>query len=721
VRQFERPIAGVLLATALLAACEEFDPTAPFPGSLAIEAVAGDRQHAAPGTEVADELRVRVTHFETGDAVEGITIDWEITGGNGAALVSPSSSTDAQGFATARVRLGQSNGSYELEAGFPGMRSDPARFTLFAVAAATIASIYPAVAEAGDTVRIEGAGFASRPDDQMVLFDGLAATVTRASRTSLFVVVPPCLSTHTAHVVVQLGSLPSNTASLDVVGRPANLLQIDPGHAEDLSGADVSGCVSLSTRSSEAYLLVAYNTSQQDGDALPFQLTGAMAGANVTGAELAAPSASTQQGPVALRWESRLRAQERDLIKRVQRRRPAASPPLAARVQPPTVGQERYFNVFTWEGLPRRVRATARAVSPRAAVYEDVASPERLSDAELTALASTFDGPVYGTTTSLLGAASDVDENQRIVVLLTPAVNLLTDPDETGFIAGFTSFCDLLITEECATSNGAEVLYSIVPDSAGSFGRPHNKSDVLARLPGVLAHELAHLIHFHQRMLVRQATALEALWLSEAIAHTVEDTVGRVLRARGDATADRILRANYSRAALYLADPSRFALAYPEGYDSLEGRGAGWLFLTYLTGRFGPGLLKQLIETTDQGTSNFTARVRESWENLVGDWFLALFADDAPGLAGIQIDPRYSFPNLNLRRELASVTRDSSFPLRPTAAVASFQVSGTLAPSAASYVLLNPGTAGVALRLSGRRGAALAPGCRAHLRVWRLR
>jgi hypothetical protein len=136
VRIFNRRLAALALVTALASACEPFEPTAPFPGSLAIQTSAGDHQQSLPGSELADDLRVRVIHSATGDPVEGIAIAWIVVAGTGIELISPAWSTDAQGFASVRVRLGDGLGSYVLEARFPGLRSEPARFTLFAVSAA---------------------------------------------------------------------------------------------------------------------------------------------------------------------------------------------------------------------------------------------------------------------------------------------------------------------------------------------------------------------------------------------------------------------------------------------------------------------------------------------------------------------------------------------------------------------------------------------------------
>src|SRR5690606_2216800 len=143
-----------------------------------------------------------------------------------------------------------------------------------------------------------------------------------------------------------------------------------------------------------------------------------------------------------------------------------------------------------------------------------------------------FDDPIFPTVTGAFGEPSDVDGNGRIIILFTPVVNELTPRGAAGFVAGFFYGLDLT---EGANSNRAEIFYSVVPDPGGRYGDPRSRDDILRTVPGVLAHELQHMVHFHERMMRRQAPRPEAVWLSEALAHMAEDLVADTLRARGDA------------------------------------------------------------------------------------------------------------------------------------------------------------------------------------------
>src|SRR5690606_28370633 len=168
-----------------------------------------------------------------------------------------------------------------------------------------------------------------------------------------------------------------------------------------------------------------------------------------------------------------------------------------------------------------------------------------------------FDDPIYDAVVDVFGEPSDVDGDGRIIILFTPVVNEMTPRNSSGFIAGF--FYGLDLTTQ-ANSNRSEIFYSLVPDPNGQFGDRRATSDVLRVVPPVLAHEFQHMIHFNQRYLLR-GVRTETLWLSEGLAHTAEDVVGAVFRARGrDAEADNFVLANLQRASRYLVDPGRTSL-----------------------------------------------------------------------------------------------------------------------------------------------------------------
>ena len=172
------------------------------------------------------------------------------------------------------------------------------------------------------------------------------------------------------------------------------------------------------------------------------------------------------------------------------------------------------------------------------------------------------------------------------------------------------------------------------------------------------------MIHFNQRFLLRRV-GTEVLWLSEALAHTAEDVVAAALRDRGqDADADRFAIANLQRASRYLADPGKASLISDEPPGSLEERGAQWLFIKYISGHFGGAdVLRTLTQTTLSGVNNVTAVTGRSWSSLLADWSVALWADGAPELQGVTLEPRFTFTNIDLREEFARF--GAAYPLGP--------------------------------------------------------
>src|SRR5690606_12134009 len=145
---------------------------------------------------------------------------------------------------------------------------------------------------------------------------------------------------------------------------------------------------------------------------------------------------------------------------------------------------------------------------------------------------------------------------------------------------------------------------------------------------------------------------------------------------------------NLARARLYLADPGGASLINDEPPGSLEERGAQWLFIKYIMGHYGgTDLLGQLTQTTLSGVANVTSATGRSWSALLADWSVALWADDAPELQGLTLDPRFTFPELNLREEYAQ--RNQPFPLGPVSiGMHDFIAHDTLPASSMDYRML---------------------------------
>lgn len=679
-------VAVAVAAASLSASCG--DPSGPAQNrTIAIE---GDYPRLGPaGGSLEAPFRVRVTGGRSGGPIAKVNVSWRVVQGSDATISPVSTLTDTAGIAQALLTLGPDTGLYRVEASLPGSAGAPAVFEVRAVRPPQILSITPDPAAAGSIVRITGLDFSPVASDHTVLFGGFRGIVVDGTATELEVVVPACLPTRSVSVMIELGPVRSDSVSLAVVAEGGDPLALDPGDAVTLSSAAELGCIRLPEGLGSAwYLVIAQNASDVAGQDLPFQLAGLAGPVSATSAGFT-PAGIASLGELApgdptILWEARLRARERELPLE------SAIPPrgelgVLGYVRPPEIGDRRSFQVLNKDETFTRVTAEVKYVSDRAVLYQDLNAPSGgFSAADFQALGRLFDDPIYDAIIETFGAPSDVDGDGRIIILFTPVVNEMTPRNSQGFIAGF--FYGLDLTTQ-PNSNRAEIFYSLVPDPAGQFSDPRATSDVLRAVPPVLAHEFQHMVHFNQRFLVRNAPS-EEQWLSEALAHTAEDVVAAVLRARGDGRANEFFGSNLARARLYLADPGGASLINDEPPGSLEERGAQWLFIKYIMGHYGgTDLLGQLTQTTLSGVANVTSATGRSWSALLADWSVALWADDAPELQGLTLDPRFTFPELNLREEYAQ--RNQPFPLGPVSiGMHDFIAHDTLPASSMDYRML---------------------------------
>jgi hypothetical protein len=262
-----------------------------------------------------------------------------------------------------------------------------------------------------------------------------------------------------------------------------------------------------------------------------------------------------------------------------------------------------------------------------------------------------------------------------VVILFTPAVNALTPRGASGFVGGFFFGVDLL--PERSGSNAGEVFYALVPDPTGQFSDARTKAAVLAATPAILAHEFQHMVHFNERVLVRDAGSTEAVWLSEGLAQFSEELVARRHEQRGEpAQAELFRTGTRERARRYLSGPDTVSLILTTGAGTLAERGAGFLKVMYLGDQFGEDLLGRLTRTTLTGVENVVTQVGGGWAELVVDWWSALYLDGAGPEAGPRV-----YPTVDLRGFLGN-----PFPLSPSGLGAGdFARAGSLWSSSAGY------------------------------------
>ena len=691
-----------LLVPLALGACDE--PSGPEQG-YTIRRQSGDGQFAGFGQLLEEPLRVIVEDANTGNPAAGIVVEWTILSGAGAELGVTRANTDANGVASTTLRLGHHDTDYRVRAAPPHRVGSAVTFDARAVAPTTVDSVSPATADAGDTIRVFGRGFIPNTNDNTVLIAGFRATVLDATATELRVVVPACVPTRTADLRVDLGTVTGSPVALAVTGTDEPPLSMSVGQVIHRAGSAETACLRLGANAGARYLLLLQNAAEIAGRDLGYRVSAASAAGLLASREArlaahfapgahsaSAASRMEARGPQS-RLDAALREAERRTLEAWSGAARASLPAVAGAPTSVEIGDRRDFWVFRSSGDYERVTAEVRHVSDHAILYQDLDAPTGgFSAQNFQEFGAVFDDPIYETMVDVYGETSDVDGNGRVIILFTPVVNRMTPPgSSTSFVAGFFFGIDLL--DDQARGNEAEIFYTLVPDPTGEFGNVRTFEQILRGVPPVMAHEFQHMIHFNQRVLLRDAS-LEATWLSEGLAHAAEELVGDVYVARGEDQRGFDFRIqNFLRASVYLEDPAAVSLLGPA--VPLPVRGASWLLLEYLQGHFGgDDLLGALTNATVSSTANITTQTGLSWGTVLSRWGIALWADDA-GIAGL--DPLYTFPDLNLR----AVFHNTAFPLQPAALPwADFSHAARLPAAGSSYWLVDGGAAAEALNLA---------------------
>jgi hypothetical protein len=497
------------------------------------------------------------------------------------------------------------------------------------------------------------------------------------------------------------------------------------------SGTQVTGALTFPAAAGGAQFLVVAQFATGTADVTSaFSLAGSAAVlpavASAAPVERAAPSAAAQFHDMLRQTEARLAAEAR-----VARVRGAAPEVLRApgAVVPPVRGDRRSFKVCgdLTCGTLKTIQATAQYVGLHAAIYlDDSLPPGGFAPADIDQVGQQFDTDLYPVNHLAFGDESDIDNNGVVVILLTPKVNVLVQRPacSDAFITGFFFGADLSPQLRAQYNNG-EVFYGMVPDPAGTVSCAYSVTLVRRLITVTFIHEFQHMISFNQHALVRNGDT-EVLWLNEALSHLAEELGGLHYDSLGvDSTASRFYIGNLYNAAKYLHDPLLWTPVTETSPGELAERGAAWLFVRYLTDRYGTQVPRALVNTSRLGQANVEAATGASFADLLGHWALALYVSDLPGFTA---PAELKFATWRFRTTFGSlhtqspVDFDRAFPLIPlTATGANVAVSGTLRSGTGAYVLVTqPAGPGFALNFRTLAGAGFPANAGAQLAVVRL-
>ncbi len=354
-------------------------------------------------------------------------------------------------------------------------------------------------------------------------------------------------------------------------------------------------------------------------------------------------------------------------------------------------------------GSPVLTNARVAAITNHAVVLADTANPAGgFTDAEFQSFGAQFDTLVNPLDTQAFGAPADIDNNGRVVILFTKAVNALTPANSDFFVGGFFFGRDLLDTTTCPSSNFAEMFYLLAPDPAGTInGNTRTKGFVDSITVSTLAHEYQHLINASRRLYVNTgADPVEEVWLNEGLSHVAEELLfyrasGLQPRQNIDfstlVSVPRITNAfnlyqlqNVARLSSYLENPDSTAPYRSDQNDDLSTRGATWEFLRYAADRKATTdgtIWFDLVNSQTSGISNVQNVFGITITDWVNDFATAQYADDA----GLGVPARYTYPSWNFRDIFAGFQCCSQLPLHVRAVLNGTPASVTLSGGGTAY------------------------------------
>jgi len=413
-----------------------------------------------------------------------------------------------------------------------------------------------------------------------------------------------------------------------------------------------SGSVRLPTPAGAKYLVVPYATGGQTTENHIYMLNAAP----LPPASTATAEAKREQAPPELaemtaverfeswRWDAGRELAEREGIPRAMRR-----PGEATSAAPQEIRQ---FNV--WNTIDEnaslydpanytQIQAELRYTGQHCLIYTDLDSltTGNLTWADLKSFADRFDVDIRPSNNKYFGTENDVDGNGKVIIVITPVVNLLTPNNANYFIGGFFIPIDLYRVGgnvPAGTTNHAEAFYILAADPDSTYSAPsaRSRADVAVENIKTIVHEYEHLISFSYRLSHYGAPAIQLTWLEEGMAHVAEDLLSQ---ETGEPTLND---ANWKRGQRYRSNTGFFSL---EDSESPVGqRGGIYLFLRLLGDRFDDTIYKQILQSSCLGRSCIESVTGRKFDDLMGDFLAAMYMSGR----GINLDAAYNYQSIDL-------------------------------------------------------------------------
>jgi hypothetical protein len=414
---------------------------------------------------------------------------------------------------------------------------------------------------------------------------------------------------------------------------------------------------------------------------------------------------------------------------------------------PPAVGSVRAFHVassFTAQTF-KTVGATLSFVGDNILLYIDTLAPANgFTPAQLSAFGTYFDKTLYPIDTAAFGAPVDLDQNGRVIVLMSPTVNALSPSAQCatqGFVAGFFDTGDFDGPAD-PNSNQGEIFYTMVPDPLGTFSCAHTASSLGSDVPATFLHELQHLIYFSQHVIV-SGTGEGSSWMDEGMSIVAEELGSLYYEQKcpppSCRTSPAQLFPDSSQGFIqsFLYDSYQYALVpdtvsvtlHDDSENGFSWRGGAWLMMRWLGDQVGAGIFKKLERGPANGVANIEQATGQSFPALFANFGLALATDSLRGLPRATAPQVNRFTTRNMKALWArlfatsggasDVPRADPVTLFP---ITSDTTAAVLSPGTMTFFRLDtPVSAStVTIRFAAPGGAALSTSLHPQLAIFRL-
>ena len=324
-------------------------------------------------------------------------------------------------------------------------------------------------------------------------------------------------------------------------------------------------------------------------------------------------------------------------------------------------------------------------------------------DTLYAAMGQEFDTVMWPILTQDFGNPMAMDQQLsrtgKVVMVVTPRINVMAG----GSVAGFVASCDFSPVLSAPSSNLGEYFYSVMPTALSTGTGAITRDSWMRTMRATMIHEVKHITSYAEH-LARNLTG-EEVWLEEGTARHAEEQYARAIygvpwkgntgyqasvfcdlrpaSASAPQCAGRpiLMLRHFDELYVYLQNPDPYTMLGRTGFGYDPFYGVAWSMVRWAIDHYATAeaaFLTQMVQSSQTGIANIEARTGRPWEEMLGEWTLALFTDDYPGVTFANAHLR--FPTWNIRDEFNGLCGDLGPCVNPANVSSLYPVAYPLAP-----------------------------------------